>query len=408
MRCVNQVRDQLRFDIPGYDSALDQRVHDAVRNALNLAARDIDTKAVEIKYEQGACAVIEDRGVRSVVLWDDKQKKTEAIPMVRINIDELEEKALPEFQQELDDIVLADDPILNSLQVLGYNLQDISLIAQTAPATMAAVGTVYVDGYEYDALEYQVERGQPDRILYAAEATGKTVTLDLPLIDQDTEPYVMQLVDRQFTRGEMVRLKVLREGDGQFIVVQGVDNYYTLIEVDQEESAVRRVLVVPGDQIEGRIGHDQVLENYDSPEPSDVGISNVTGYMEHMIDLIEDHGSYNDQMAVQIEYIPSQGVYAVTLEDGQRIPIAGEYEDDLDPVTLTKVMDSADAARLVGTRTFHKNGKIIHEIIHVQDGYALVAESKLSKTTGSYVARKSFVIPLLPLKDLDSKGISSL
>ena len=395
-RCIRQVRDQFRADIADYNSGMDIRLGRAIRSSLTRAARDIKGGILSTSYEKGSCAIINDNGRRSVVVWNDRSRRTESIPMVVLNEDELEQKVMELVDPELSQLVPVDDPMLQTFSELGVSANRIHDIIRSGASTIQDTGVLTVGGEVFHATEYRPGFGGPEKMVYRDDATGVVRTFELPIMEEDHHlaPYEMDPVARQFLREEIVQLRDARPGLSYTIVVADATNrYYLAVEFLMDEP--QALVVLPADRLEERAGRGVEVVGYDSPTPSDFGISDVEDYMENMIDLLEDHGSFRGQIAQQIQYDAERGVYMMRLEDSKYVMLTEKNMDRSEAATLERTMSDDEMRGYLGVRTFSKSGNTIKEVLYVQDGYAMVGESKFSK--GFWRSVKTFVIPLTHL-----------
>ena len=83
------------------------------------------------------------------------------------------------------------------------------------------------------------------------------------------------------------------------------------------------------------------------------------------------------------------------LEDSKYVMLTEKNMDRSEAATLERTMSDDEMRGYLGVRTFSKSGNTIKEVLYVQDGYAMVGESKFSK--GFWRSVKTFVIPLTHL-----------
>ena len=411
LRCLRAIRREMSDRLRGeYDSVFDQKIQRAIRNSLFEAAHDLEHDVLKTRYEQGTCCVIEDRGELHAVLWDDQQDRTRAVPLVRLDRDDLEDAVREVVPMEpRDDVLSADNMVGQILEANGLTFSQVNEVMRYSPDTFLSHGTLTVDGITYSA-QWLIPglQGQIEGIQYADPESGEVLSVQLPITDGGVTlaPYDMQVVDRTFFPGEELRLRGI--SDRIYVVVFGSgDNMYLAREIEVlPEKGLKpgRLLLVPGDRFEGRAGRMIELPGYTSPTVADLGIPDLDDMVEELEDLIEEVGSYEGFIAESIEWRGDKGSFYMRMNE-RYLKVGNRVRAKATPVTPVRILSADEGAAYVGVRSVVKGR--VQEIIHVSGSYALTVESSIRD--GFWAWRKYYLMPLVELvPDTGIGGISDI
>jgi hypothetical protein len=409
LRCLRAVRRQMSDRLRGgYDSVFDQQLQKAIRDSLFDAAHDLSHDILKTRYERGGCAVIEDGGQLHAVLWDDQQDRTRAVPLIRLDRDELEDAVREVVPMEpREDVLGANNMLGDILDSNGLTFDQVNEVMRYSPATFFSHGTLTVDAITYSA-QWLVPglQGQIESIQYADPESGEVLTVELPITDDVTlADYDMRVVDRTYFPGEELRLRGI--SDRIYVIVYGSgDGMYLAREIEVLPKGLKpgRLLLVPGDRFEGRAGHMIELPGYTAPTVADLGIADLDDMIDELEDLIEEVGSFDGFIAESIEWRAERGAFYMRMNE-RYLKVGDRVRAKAKPVTPVRILSDDEGAAYLGVRSVVKGR--VQEIIHVSGSYALTVESSIRD--GFWAWRKYYLMPLVELvEDTGVGGVSDI